>query len=89
MGQVDLYGTTNTSPHQATGFGMHLAIPLLRTIQGNTKTAMEEIMRVLYYRDARSSNHIQIAVIQNGTIHIESQVLQGKWQVAQYVKGYL
>ena len=88
MGYVDLYGTTNTSPHQATGFGMHLAVPLLRTVEGDTRAAMEEIMKVLYYRDARSSNIVQFAVIKNNTITLEEKVLTTNWDVANYVKGY-
>ena len=85
---MDLYGTTNTSPHQATGFGMHLAVPLLRTVQGDTRAAMEEIMKVLYYRDARSSNIVQIAVIKDNKITIEELKLQTNWDVANYVQGY-
>ena len=67
---------------------MHLAVPLLRTTKGDTRAAMEEIMKVLYYRDARSSNIVQIAVIKDHKITIEELTLETNWDVANYVQGY-
>ena len=34
LGYVDLLGTTYSSPTMATGFGAHIAIPLLRSVLG-------------------------------------------------------
>ncbi|CCM00032.1 uncharacterized protein FIBRA_02058 [Fibroporia radiculosa] len=63
LAYVDLLGTTYSAPSIATGYGAHIAIPLLRdVVDGHQDTLTEEdarqllhdCMRVLYYRDARS-----------------------------------
>lgn len=74
LGYVDLLGTTYTAPTLATGFGMHLAQPLLREAyeskagtdgKGDLLTEQEaedvlnECMKVLFYRDARSMNKVR------------------------------
>jgi 20S proteasome subunit beta 7 len=73
LGYVDLLGTTYSSPTLATGFGAHIAQPLLREAfeakagedgTGEKLTAEEaealidECMKVLFYRDARSINKV-------------------------------
>lgn len=74
MASADLLGTTFSSPALATGFGAHLAIPLLRrvcpdeaAVAGITREkaieAVEECMKVLFYRDARSLNKYSMAII--------------------------
>ena len=66
---MDLLGTTYTSSTIATGYGAHIAQPLLRkAVEGNEETLTEEAaikilndcMRVLYYRDARSLNKVKL-----------------------------
>jgi 20S proteasome subunit beta 7 len=73
LAYVDLLGTTYTAPTLATGFGAHIAQPLLREAYeakagidgtGELLTAQEaegvldDCMKVLYYRDARSINKV-------------------------------
>ena len=73
LGYVDLLGTTYSSPTMATGFGAHIAIPLLREayeakagIEGDgpllteeeAEKLLAECMKVLFYRDARSMNKV-------------------------------
>ena len=67
LGYVDLRGTTYRSSTIATGFGAHLAVPILRKrVEGREDDLTEEeaieiindCMRVLYYRDARSMNKV-------------------------------
>ena len=67
LGYVDLRGTTYQSSTIATGFGAHLAVPILRKrVEGREDDLTEEeaieiindCMRVLYYRDARSMNKV-------------------------------
>jgi 20S proteasome subunit beta 7 len=62
-----LKGTTYQNSTIATGFGAHLAQPILRkAVEGNEDTLTEEeaikiiddCMRVLFYRDARSMNKV-------------------------------
>ena len=66
---TDLYGSTYTADLLATGFGLHLAIPLLRKRQRNdmtydeAKTLLEDCMRVCFYRDCKALNAFQIATI--------------------------
>jgi 20S proteasome subunit beta 7 len=64
---VDYQGTTYESPTIATGYGAYIAQPLLRkAVEGNEDTLTEEqaikildeSMRVLFYRDARSLNNV-------------------------------
>lgn len=67
LGCVDLMGTTWQASTLATGFGAYLAQPLLRKrVEGREDTLeeeeavkiMDDCMRVLYYRDARSLNRV-------------------------------
>lgn len=67
LGYVDLLGTTFQASTIATGFGAHLALPLLRkAVEGKEGVLseqealkiVEDAMRVLFYRDARSLNKV-------------------------------
>lgn len=67
LGYVDLRGTTYQSTTIATGFGAHLAQPILRRrVEGREDELteeeaveiMNECLRVLFYRDARSMNKV-------------------------------
>jgi 20S proteasome subunit beta 7 len=68
LGYVDLQGTTYYSPCIATGFGAHLAIPLMRNAceggrdanlsAADAKKVLEDCMRVLFYRDCSSFNKV-------------------------------
>ena len=70
MAYVDLLGVTYSSSTLATGFGAYLAQPLLRkAVEGNEDTLteqdaekiIEDCMKVLFYRDARSLNKVTVA----------------------------
>ena len=74
LASADLLGTTFQAPSIATGFGGHLAAPLLRRLVPDEESvkgldreraveAMKECMKVLFYRDARSLDKYSIAVI--------------------------
>jgi 20S proteasome subunit beta 7 len=62
---VDKLGTSYQEKFAATGFGAHLALPLLRErwnpnlTKDEAKKLLEDCMRVLYYRDCRTINRIQ------------------------------
>ena len=77
LGYVDLQGTTYSAPTLATGFGAMMAQPLLREAYeakagidgtGELLTAEEaeklidDCMKVLFYRDARSLNKVSYAI---------------------------
>ena len=72
LGCVDLRGGMYQASTIATGFGAHLAQPLLRSkVEGRESTLteaearviLEDAMRVLSYRDARALTRIQISTV--------------------------
>lgn len=98
LGYVDLKGTTYESTTMATGFGAYIALPLLRkAVEGKEKEITEEqaiklmddCMRVLFYRDARSLNKIQRATVTAAGVKItEPYSLKTDWGFAEYIRGY-
>ena len=67
LGITDQVGTSYTGDVLATGYGAYIALPLLRQhwVENMTRDdalkLLEECMRVLFYRDARTINKIQVA----------------------------
>ncbi|KAI8898022.1 nucleophile aminohydrolase [Globomyces pollinis-pini] len=98
LGYVDYQGTTYHSSTIATGYGSMIAQPLLRkAVEGNEDTLTEEeaikilddSMRVLFYRDARSLNKIQRATITaSGSKITEPYSLATEWGFADSIRGY-
>lgn len=101
LSSADLLGTTYSAPHLATGFGAHLAIPILRRlfpeerpVEQITKeeavAALRECLKVLWYRDARSLDKYSLAIITEGGIEMhEDQRLEAQsWAFAESIKGY-
>jgi len=101
LASADLLGTTFSSPSLATGFGAHLAQPILRTILPDERAVenvtkeqavdkIKECMKVLFYRDARSMDVYSIAVItKDGVTLDESVKLENQsWAFADRIKGY-
>ena len=102
LSSVDLLGTTFSSPTLATGFGAHLAQPLLRKVADDdlkvadvtrekAVEAVKECMKVLFYRDARSLDRYSIAVItKEGGVELkEDEHLEGQsWAFAETIRGY-
>jgi len=101
LASVDLLGTTFSSPSLATGYGAHLAQPIMRRLVPDEESAksvtkeqaiecVKECMKVLFYRDARSLDQYSIAVIEKAGIEIkESEKLEGQsWQFAERIRGY-
>ncbi|KAB8240917.1 nucleophile aminohydrolase [Aspergillus flavus] len=101
LSSADLLGTTYSAPHLATGFGAHLAIPILRRLfpeekpleeisKGEAEAALRECLKVLWYRDARSLDKYSIAVITAEGVEIkEDQVIEAQsWAFAESIRGY-
>ncbi|GMM37187.1 proteasome core particle subunit beta 7 [Saccharomycopsis crataegensis] len=98
----DLLGVQFSSPTLATGFGAHLAIPLLRKVadkeedvahvtKEQAREAILQSMKVLFYRDARSSNRFSLVTIDKDTgISFEKdlKVENMSWKYAETIKGY-
>ncbi|KAA8652271.1 hypothetical protein EYZ11_004575 [Aspergillus tanneri] len=101
LSSADLLGTTFSAPHLATGFGAHLAVPILRRLFPEEKpteevskdeavAALRECLKVLWYRDARSIDKYSLAVITEGGIEMqEDQKIEAQsWAFAEGIKGY-
>lgn len=99
---VNLLGVTYSSPTLATGFGAHLAIPLLRRVIDKetdiektdlalAEQTIRESMKVLFYRDARSSKKYSLAIIDKdkGLMFKQNQEVENmSWKFAKDIKGY-
>ena len=102
LASADLLGTTFKAPCLATGFGAHLAIPMLRKAVPDEKSVenlskedaeklLRDCMKVLFYRDARSVDNFSIAVIakDKGVKMRENEKLeQQSWAFAEGIRGY-
>ncbi|KAK2768821.1 Proteasome subunit beta type-7 [Arachnomyces sp. PD_36] len=101
LSSADLLGTTFSAPSLATGFGAHLAIPILRRkfpeeipIEEITKEkaveAVKDCMKVLFYRDARSTDKYSIAVVTKEGVDLkEDEKLEAQsWAFAEGIRGY-
>jgi 20S proteasome subunit beta 7 len=110
LGAVDLRGTTWQSDCLATGYGAYIALPLLRSAlekaggyQGldekAAKELLEDCMRVLFYRDARSLNKFQIGKVccsraedeEEAAIQVfisEPYSVSTEWAFAEGIRGY-
>lgn len=99
LGVVDLIGTAYEEDHVATGFGGHLATPILRKnwrpdlTEDEAKSLLTDCMRVLYYRDCRTMNRIQIATLKKTEdsdkpdITVSEPIkMDTKWDFASFVK---
>lgn len=102
LASADLLGTTFTAPTLATGFGAHLAQPILRRAVPDEEAsqklskeqaveAVKECMKVLFYRDARSMDVYSIAVISKaGGVELkeEEKLEKQSWAFAETIRGY-
>ncbi|CAN6639921.1 proteasome subunit beta type-7 [Trichomonascus vanleenenianus] len=101
LNYVDLLGVTYSSPALATGFGAHLAIPLLRQVvereedsaklsEEDARKLIDKCMKVLFYRDARSLDKYMVATVKEGEVKIERDVRceNMSWRFAQDITGY-
>lgn len=99
---ADLLGTTYSAPTLATGFGAHLAQPLLRrlvpedeeSVKNITKEqaveAVKECMKVLFYRDARSIDRYSIAIVTKEGVDLkqDEKLENQSWAFADQIRGY-
>ncbi|PLW14760.1 hypothetical protein PCANC_01737 [Puccinia coronata f. sp. avenae] len=101
LSYVDLIGTTYSAPSIATGYGSYIAQPLLRKVIDDlpnghedldaelARKTLEECMKVLFYRDARSLNKFQIANITIDGVQISDPIqAPTDWAFAEGLRGY-
>lgn len=92
LGVVDLRGTAYTDDVVATGYGAHLALPVMRKKwradleEGEARALLEDCLRVLFYRDCRALDRIQISKATNeGTLISEPYKIETDWSSASFV----
>ena len=102
LAAADLLGTTFSAPTLATGFGSHLAQPLLRKLLPDDEASVPNVtkeqaidavkacMKVLFYRDARSIDKYSIAVVTKDGVDLkeDEQLEQQSWAFADQIRGY-
>jgi len=98
LGYVDLLGTTYQASTLATGYGAYIAQPLLRkAVEGQEHSLTEQegiaildnAMKVLFYRDARSINKYQIATVTDMGVTIsDPREAETVWGFAENLRGY-
>jgi 20S proteasome subunit beta 7 len=86
LSYVDLYGTTYEDDFIATGYGAHLAIPILREKARLDMTLEEAVdllrhcMRILFYRDCRTTDRIQFVRATIDGVEVSPiEKLETKW----------
>eukprot|EP00600_Ochromonadales_sp_CCMP1393_P009014 CAMPEP_0174969030 /NCGR_PEP_ID=MMETSP0004_2-20121128/8499_1 /TAXON_ID=420556 /ORGANISM="Ochromonas sp., Strain CCMP1393" /LENGTH=250 /DNA_ID=CAMNT_0016218401 /DNA_START=61 /DNA_END=813 /DNA_ORIENTATION=- len=91
LGYVDMIGTAYEENFIATGFGAYLAIPLIRERwnadmdEGEARALLEDCLRVMFYRDCRALNRIQIAkATEDGTLVSEPYQISTEWETANF-----
>ncbi|TLS24127.1 hypothetical protein PpBr36_08822 [Pyricularia pennisetigena] len=101
LASADLLGTTFSAPALASGYGSMLAIPIMRRAAGSEEEAaklsrdeavavVKECMKVLFYRDARSSDSYSLAVVTKDGVELstDEKLEQQSWAFADRIKGY-
>ncbi|KAI9739531.1 MAG: Proteasome subunit beta type-7 [Cirrosporium novae-zelandiae] len=101
LASADLLGTTFSSPTLASGFGAHLAQPILRKLipdesvvenisREEAEKCVRECMKVLWYRDARSAESYSLGVVTREGIELlkDEKVEAQSWAFAEGVRGY-
>ncbi|XP_074319579.1 proteasome subunit beta type-4-like [Silene latifolia] len=91
LGTVNMIGVHYQDNHVATGFGNHLAVPILRdewkedlSFEDGVRL-LEKCMRVLLYRDRSAVNKLQIAKITEGDVSISPPYsLKTYWDFAAF-----
>lgn len=96
LGYVDLIGTSYEEDFVATGFGAHLALPLIREKwsadmeEGEARALIEDCLKVCFYRDCKAFYRIQLAkATSDGQVVIsEPYELSHEWETANFDKRH-
>ena len=77
----------------ATGFGGYIALPLMREKyrpdmeEGEARALLEDCLRILFYRDCRALNRVQIAKVtkEGGVLVSDPYELDTFWDFKEFV----
>lgn len=97
LGSVDKLGTAFTDNVICTGYGAHIALPMLREAidkkakptLAEAKALVEKSMEILFYRDARSYPKYQLGILdKDNGITIEGPIaVKESWEIATMIKS--
>ena len=93
LGVVDKIGTAYEDDILATGFGGYIALPLMREKyradmeEGEARALLEDCLRILFYRDCRALNRVQIAKVtkEGGVLISDPYELDTHWDFKGYI----
>ncbi|KAL7451599.1 hypothetical protein ACHAWC_003423 [Mediolabrus comicus] len=93
LGVVDKIGTAYEDDILATGFGGYIALPLLREKyspnmeEGEARALLEDCLRILFYRDCRALNRVQIAKVtkEQGVLVSDPYELDTHWEFKGFI----
>lgn len=97
LGTVNMIGIAFKDDVIATGFGAHLALPIMRDALekkpklslADAKELIAKCMEVLFYRDARSIDEFEMAVITPAGTEVISPIpVKSNWDVGLLVMGH-
>jgi len=97
LGYVDKLGVAYEAPSVASGYGAYIAQPLLRDAldkspvmsEAEARQVIERCISVLFYRDARSFNEYQLAVVKKDGASIDGPLkCPADFSIASMIRGY-
>jgi len=98
LGYIDKIGSAYVDDSITTGYGSHMARPLIRKALDTEGAKLSKVdavkllidcMKILYYRDARAINKFEIAVVTNEGVVVETNMeADTNWEIAHMIKGY-
>lgn len=94
LGHINIRGRSYTNNVIATGFGTHLALPLLREHsekpldKAKAEELVKKCMEVLFYRDCRGYPKYSQANISLEGCEITKHDVAQNWELAHLIKGY-
>lgn len=95
LGHINFRGRAYTNNVIATGFGTHLALPLLREYsekgpldEAKAQELIKKSMEVLFYRDCRGYPRYSLANINDQGCTISKHEVEQNWELAHLIKGY-
>ncbi|XKL59151.1 hypothetical protein PGB90_000167 [Kerria lacca] len=97
LGFIDKLGTAVEDKLIATGYGAYIAIPLLRDAlekkpdlnKQEAEELMKKCMEILYYRDARSFNKYELAILTTEGTEFKGPIeIKANWSISNDVCGY-
>jgi len=97
LGYVDKLGVAYEAPSLASGYGAYIAQPLLRDAldknpsmsEAEARDLIAHCLSVLFYRDARSWNEYEVAVVTEDGASIDGPLsCKTNWNIAHMVHGY-